>query len=247
MLPFIFWYVDMIYVLFINLFFFFLLSKFWSGWHNTEIHKNLILPAGRCFRSVIYTPLYFPLSSSSFSSIFLSDTQVCEIVQLAAVCGERIFNVYMLPTCAINPKASEITGFTVSGGFLYRNGVVVPTVSLFDALKSFVTFLHSLQRPLLLAAHYARGFDIPILTRVMNQHNLLQPLRMVVSQYLDTLELSRALYPELPRHSLQYLVEVFLKRQHDAHNAVEDARFLQALIQYMSPSKFNTSQFIYEL
>ncbi|CAB1453543.1 unnamed protein product [Pleuronectes platessa] len=59
--------------------------------------------------------------------------------------------------------------------------------------------------PILLAAHNAKGFDAPILTRVLLQNHLLQEFQQVVSGFLDTLQLSKWLHPDLPGQSQPFL------------------------------------------
>ncbi|XP_034444939.1 DNA polymerase III PolC-type-like [Hippoglossus hippoglossus] len=165
------------------------------------------------------------------------DTNVCDIIQLSAVCGERLFNVYTLPFRAISEDTTRVNGFTVSNGGLFLRGNLLYTTPVYEALTSFIAFLQSFHRPVLLAAHNAKGFDAPILTRVLLQNHLLQEFQQVVSGYLDTLLLSKWLYPNLPRHSQQFMVSHFLGRSYDAHNAVEDARMLQELYKIWNPDQ----------
>ncbi|KAL7401864.1 hypothetical protein ABVT39_005566 [Epinephelus coioides] len=157
------------------------------------------------------------------------DTAVCDIIQLSAICGEKVFNVYTLPRHPLTEGASEVNGFTVTDDSLLLHGNAVVTVPLVDALTSFISFLLSFRRPVLLAAHNAKRFDVPVLTRVLQEFNLQQEFQQVVSGFVDTLLLSRNLYPDLGSHSLQYLVRHVMGRTYEAHNAVEDATMLQEL------------------
>ncbi|XP_062246851.1 uncharacterized protein plex9.1 [Platichthys flesus] len=167
------------------------------------------------------------------------DTNVCDITQLSAVCGERLFNVYTLPSRAITEGAQRVTGLTVSNGGLFLRGNRLHTIPIYEALTSFIAFLQSFQRPILLAAHNAKGFDAPILTRVLLQNHLLQEFQQVVSGYLDTLQLSKWLHPDLPQQSQPFLVSYFLGWPYDAHNATEDARMLQELYKIWNPDQNN--------
>lgn len=161
--------------------------------------------------------------------IWFTGTNECNIIQLAAVCGESIFNGYTVPWQPISEGAARITGFTVQGGALFHRGQPVPTMPLRDLLICFIEYLRAFNRPKLVA-HNARFFDAPVLMRVLAENGLQDWFSQVVSCFVDTLNLSKLLYPNLiGGHSLKALVESFLGRRFDAHNALEDARILQEL------------------
>ncbi|XP_049429318.1 protein PML-like isoform X4 [Epinephelus fuscoguttatus] len=165
----------------------------------------------------------------------------CHIIQLSAVCGEREFNAYILPRRPISPKATELTGLTKSRGKLYRHGTPLDTVFLYDALNYFIDFLSSC-RPVLLAAHNAERFDAPILARVLRKCSLWEDFQQVVSGFVDTLPLSRNLFPGLHSYSLESLAKHFLHRDYDAHDALEDAKILQELFNLWRPDNGNISK-----
>uniref|UniRef100_A0A3B4WGD8 exodeoxyribonuclease III n=1 Tax=Seriola lalandi dorsalis TaxID=1841481 RepID=A0A3B4WGD8_SERLL len=177
------------------------------------------------------TIVFFDLETTGLN------TYVCDIIQLSAVCGERVFNVYTLPRCALTESAKQVTGFTVSDDGLFLHGVHVHTTPLVEALTSFIAFLRSFRRPVVLAAHNARGFDAPILTRVLTQCSLRQEFQQVVSEFLDTFLLSKNLFCGLSSYSQENLVRHFLGTTYNAHNAVEDAKMLQELYRTWRPSK----------
>ncbi|KAL3061117.1 hypothetical protein OYC64_009348 [Pagothenia borchgrevinki] len=56
-----------------------------------------------------------------------------------------------------------------------------------------------------------------------------EPFEQVVSGFVDTLPLSKKLYPQLKRFNQPYLVRYFLGERYNAHNAVEDAKLLEEL------------------
>ena len=170
---------------------------------------------------------------------------MCDIIQLSAVTGEKLFNAYILPVQPIAEGAQRVTGFTAYNGGLFLRGDLLQTTPVYEALTSFIAFLQSFHRPILLAAHNARGFDAPILNRVLQQNHLLQKFQQVVSGYLDTLQLSRVLYPQLPKYSQPFLVSHFLGCPYDAHNAVEDARMLQKLYNIWNPDQYNFSRCVF--
>ncbi|TDH09820.1 hypothetical protein EPR50_G00090820 [Perca flavescens] len=170
------------------------------------------------------------------------DTASCHITQLSAVCEENEFNVYTLPRRPIEPRASELTGFTVYRGRLYLCGTLVRTVSLVRALKSFINFLSDFRGPVLLAAHNAKRFDALILSRLLRRFSLWQRFQQVVSGFVDTLMLSRNLYPRLGiKYSQGSLVDYFLEEYYDAHNALEDAKMLQKLFNFWEPDSWDVA------
>lgn len=173
------------------------------------------------------------------------DTAVCDIIQLSAICGEKVFNVYTLPRRALTESAKNVTGFTVSQGTLFLHGNPVETIPLVEALTSFMAFLCSFHRPVVLAAHSARRFDAPVLTRVLRQFSLRQEFQQVVSGFLDTFLLSKNLYRGLGSYSQKNLVCHYLGKTYNAHNAMEDARMLQELFNSWSPNRCDVLRFIY--
>lgn len=170
------------------------------------------------------------------------DTAVCDIIQLSAICGERTFNVYALPRRAMTESAKQVTGFTVSEDRLLLRGIPVKTTPLVEALTSFIDFLRSFRRPVLLVAHGARRFDAPVLSRVMRQCSLRQEFQAVVHGFVDTFLLSKDLFGNLSSYSQVNMVRHFLGQTYDAHNAAEDARMLQELYNSWQPNSRRVSR-----
>ncbi|KAK2842616.1 hypothetical protein Q5P01_012816 [Channa striata] len=170
------------------------------------------------------------------------DTSVCDIIQLSAICGDKVFNVYTLPRNALTQSATEVTGFTVSDGRLFLHGVQMRTTPLVEALTSFIAFLRSFRRPVVLVAHNAKRFDAPVLSRVLQNYSLWQQFQQVVSRFLDTFLLSKNLFRNLSSYSQVYMVDHFLGLTYDAHNALEDARMLQKLYNTWRPKSSDVSR-----
>uniref|UniRef100_UPI0037E80459 DNA polymerase III subunit epsilon-like n=1 Tax=Semicossyphus pulcher TaxID=241346 RepID=UPI0037E80459 len=173
------------------------------------------------------------------------DTNVCDIIQLSAICGEKVFNAYTLPHCELTASAKNVTGFTVSDGTLFLHGEAVDTIPLVEALTSFIAFLRSFHRPVLLAAHSAKRFDAPVITRALRQTSLRHEFLQVVMGFLDTFLLSKNVFHGLSSYSQVYMVRYFLGKTYEAHNAVEDATMLQELFNAWSPNKRTILRFIY--
>lgn len=171
-----------------------------------------------------------------WSIFFLfSETNVCNIIQVSAICEGRSFNGYTVPKLPLSKHVTDLTGFVVHGPHLYRHGVAMQTLSVKDLLRRFIDYLSQFYRPLLVA-HNAEKFDAPVIMRVMAENGLLQQFRQVVSGFVDTYQLSKRLYPYLPGYSLTALARRFLGQQFDAHNALEDARILEKLFLTWKPA-----------
>jgi DNA polymerase III epsilon subunit-like protein len=94
------------------------------------------------------------------------------IIQIAAKCGDKTFSANIVPLSRIDPKASAVTGFTVSAGKLWRHGQLLPTVSEEEASRSFVNFLKSCADQVALVGHNIVRFDAPRILRLLNNHAL---------------------------------------------------------------------------
>lgn len=150
-----------------------------------------------------------------------------------------------MPIGNVDARATEKTGFSVHGEHLYLRGNRVPSVRIRQALTSFLDYINRIQGPVLLAAHNAERFDWVILARVLQKFpNLWHQFKRMVPAYLDTLPLSRGVYPGLRSYSLRSLVEHFLGEDFDTHNAVEDARVLQKLFHTWNLERSTYSEFV---
>ncbi|XP_061181484.1 maternal protein exuperantia-like [Saccostrea echinata] len=179
-----------------------------------------------------YSRVYFDLETTGLG---LS----ADIVQLAARCGETEFNQYVLPTVNINPMASKITGLTYDGTLLYKNGAALPAVSIEMCLSSFFDWLNTsgLKHPVLFA-HNARKFDSLIFGRSVLDSGKEEQGRIICG-FCDTL-------PILKEHasgshlnfSLETLVKDILGCSFSAHDAVEDCRYLQKVVEHHNIDSF---------
>ncbi|XP_034005123.1 DNA polymerase III PolC-type-like [Trematomus bernacchii] len=172
------------------------------------------------------------------------DAKSCHIVQLGASCEHHpIFNDYILPRIPIEYEATGVNGLTVSDGQLLLHGAPVTTVPLYHSLKYFIDYLGSFPGPVLLAAHSAWTFDQIVLMRVLRKFSLFEQFEQVVSGFVDTLLLSKKLYPQLKWFNQPYLVRYFLGEGYNAHNAVEDAKLLEKLFNRWNPDNDDISEF----
>ncbi|XP_029697037.1 uncharacterized protein [Takifugu rubripes] len=176
------------------------------------------------------TLIFFDLETTGLQ------TDVCNIIQVSAICEGRAFNGYAVPELPLSEHVRNLTGFTVDGPYLYRHGVVMQTLLVKDLLRRFIDYLSQFYCPLLVA-HNAEMFDAPVIMRVMAENGLLQRFRQVVSGFVDTYQLIKRLSPCLPGYSLTALARQFLGQRFDAHNALEDAKILEKLFITWRPSK----------
>ncbi|XP_062887440.1 protein PML-like isoform X1 [Mobula hypostoma] len=170
----------------------------------------------------------------------------CDMVQLSAVSGEKIFDKYILPVKSISEGASAINGFQVMDGVLYRFGEPQSTSSLQETMEAFLQFLKALGTPLLIG-HNIWKFDAPILLRVLEELSMKDQFASCITGFLDTLWLAKSAVPrsEVKSYMQTELVQVFLKKGYKAHNAVEDAKSLQELYSVLkfTPEQKKSSQF----
>ncbi|CAL8321523.1 unnamed protein product [Gadus morhua 'NCC'] len=152
----------------------------WCQWTD-DPHMN---QRNSCPFADMQSVVFFDLETTGL------DTKRCDIIQLAAISGDLTFNMYMMPQVAIDRGATAVTGFRVHNGKLFQNGRAMNTAILHEALASFLDFLWSLEQPVLLAAHNARRFDIPVLDKALFRCSLDEDFQQLGSRFLDTLPLN---------------------------------------------------------
>lgn len=137
-----------------------------------------------------------------------------EICQLAAAefvggCLTRTMNVYLRPTCEMDPRAEQIHG--ISADYLDEHGIEPA-----DALRRFFDFLGS---DVLLVAHNNR-FDLKMLRQECSKFGVEFELAGV--EHCDTLALSRFLRPDLESHALRNLIAPLGVEGVNSHDALDD-------------------------
>ena len=178
---------------------------------------------------------------------FLFSGQEAEITQIAAVTmdGTTSFSEYILPTCPIMKRMETITGLSVQrkGGkrVLCRNvkGTSefqpVPSVSLVECLKHFVTWLGKVKencgKDLVLVAHNARAFDMRHLLRHFQLTNMLDQFCTVVTSFGDSLPYLKDVFkgrsPDFKQSNLYFWL---FGESYDVHDAAADVLALQRIL-----------------
>ena len=151
-----------------------------------------------------------------------------DILQIAAVCEDDKFSVYITPTKSVSPGASAVTGLTAQGGVLFHNGTPVPTVPLKQALQSFLGYLAD-RAPVVLIGHNFKSFDFPRIITAMHDCELSSAFREEVIGGVDTLPLMKEKYPNRAIYKQEELVSDILNETYEAHNAMSDVTSLQKL------------------
>ncbi len=80
-----------------------------------------------------------------------------------------------------------------------------------------------------LIAHNCDSFDRPILHHECKR----EQVEMPNFSYIDTLKWARKYRPDLPRHSLQYLRELYGVQENNAHRALDDVMVLYQVFSMM--------------
>ena len=153
-----------------------------------------------------------------------------DIIQIAASCGDKMFNRYVLPRKTITKGATGATGITYENGDLIRNNKPLSAVTIPVALMDFVDFIKTFDKPVIIG-HNIAAFDVPILFNRLKEFNMVAEFNSNISYFVDTLTLARAKYkrPHIENHKQETLVRTLLGKTYDAHNAESDVRALQDL------------------
>lgn len=142
------------------------------------------------------------------------------IVEIAAFdpMDNRKFCTFVNPECPIPPEASAITHIT--------DAMVQDAPKIKEALQAFVDFCGS---EFVLVAHNNDSFDKPMLEGEFKRAGLEMPNWL----FIDSLKWARKYRPDLPRHSLQVLREVYGIEANQAHRALDDVIVLEKLFRFM--------------
>lgn len=177
--------------------------------------------------------------------------EICQIASMA-VNDLAVWSTYILPTCAINPLSSLVTGLVVknSGNERYLTfcGKYVKTLSYKEGIHSFYSHLKTLStkaKHTILIGYNSKTFDIPILFRSFDKVG-------VTASELDTfgigfvdamsvlndMKKSRQLQLNKPsstaRGSLEEVYKHLFNETFRAHEAVKD---ISALYQVLFKSR----------
>lgn len=130
----------------------------------------------------------------------------------------RSFCAFVNPQMPIPPESTQICGIT--------DEMVKDAKTFHDVGKEFIEFCEG---DVVLIAHNNDPFDKQFLIHETKRSNIILPNY----QYIDTLKWARKYRPDLPRHSLQYLREIYNVEANNAHRALDDVIVLYKVFSQM--------------
>lgn len=143
------------------------------------------------------------------------------IIEIAAFDPERnlFFEKLVNPRCPIPAEATAIHHIT--------NEMVADSPDFSQIGKDFVEFCEG---DVVLIAHNNDGFDVHFLRNEFARNQLIMPSW----NFLDSLKWARRYRPDLPRHTLQFLREIYQVAENNAHRALDDVMVLHQVFSYMT-------------
>lgn len=138
------------------------------------------------------------------------------IIELAALdpLNNRSFQKLIHPGCSIPPEATAIHKIS--------DEMVKDAPSFAQVGVEFAEFCEG---NVVLIAHNNDAFDLPFLKNEYARHGIEMPSWI----FLDSLKWARRYRPDLPRHTLQFLREIYNIAENNAHRALDDVVVLQQI------------------
>ena len=161
-------------------------------------------------------PIFFDLETTG------TRPDADRIVEIAAfdLFQNKTFQVFVNPGIPIPKEAANIHGIT--------DDMVKDAPSFAIAGAKFIEFCSG---RVLLIAHNGELFDVPFLRAECKRHKVSFPAGWSL---VDSLKWARKYRRDLPRHSLQYLREVFKIPPNRAHRALDDVMILHQVFSLMT-------------
>lgn len=142
------------------------------------------------------------------------------IVEIAAYdpVNDKSYSQLVNPQISIPDEAAAIHGIT--------NEMIASAPTFAEVGKTFIDFC---QGPCVLIAHNNDNFDKHFLIQESKRHQLEMPDWPMI----DSLKWARKYRPDLPRHSLQFLRQIYGIAENNAHRALDDVIVLHQLFSVM--------------
>ncbi len=159
-------------------------------------------------------PIYYDTETTGLNS------QSDRIIEIAAFdpIKNKTFNELVNPNMPIPKESSDICNITDD---------MVKDAKTFDIIgKQFIEFCGP---DTVLVAHNNDSFDKPFLEAEFKRVNL----KMPSWSFVDSLKWARKYRPDLPKHALQYLREIYNIEANQAHRALNDVIILQKVFEKM--------------
>ena len=180
-----------------------------------------------------------------FADIETDSLQVNKLLQIAAVSGDKTFNIHINPKTDLPLACTNITGLYFHKNNLYRNGRLIPSVSIHRGLRDFRNWILDFNSPVHLVFHNAFSFDIRILARQFLKFNIKFPENVV--EIHDTLPAFRKKIKddEIKDHRLATLALFTKTDLTNAHDALADSVALKQICEtFVEQKKLNLSDFL---
>lgn len=159
-------------------------------------------------------PIYYDTETTGLSS------KNDRIIEIAAFDPQqnRTFEKLINPMQPISDESIAICNIT---------NEMVKDAPTFDIVgKEFIEFCSS---DVVLIAHNNDSFDKPFLDAEFRRANLEMP----TWPFIDSLKWARKYRPDLPKHALQYLRQIYNIEENQAHRALNDVAILQQVFEKM--------------
>lgn len=143
-----------------------------------------------------------------------------KIIEIAAFDprNNRTFCSFINPEVSIPEECIQISGIT--------DAMVADAATFAKVGKDFFDFCGP---DAVLIAHNNERFDKLFLEEECKRNKMTMP----EFAYIDTLKWARKYRPDLPRHSLQYLIEAYGVNEKNTHRALDDVMALYKVFSYM--------------
>lgn len=166
----------------------------------------------RCF------PIYFDIETSGLRS---DQDRIVEIAAYSPI-RDKGFDKLIQPGIPIPAEVSKIHGIT--------DQMVADAPPFAKIAEEFCRFCQCQEgaEPLLIA-HNCFGFDQHFLRAEFERAGLPAP----TWRYLDSLKWARKYRPDLPRHGLQFLRQIYGIEANQAHRAMDDVLVLRSVFEQM--------------
>ncbi|MBI5274454.1 MAG: DUF3820 family protein [Chlamydiales bacterium] len=160
------------------------------------------------------TPIYYDTETTGVRT---DKDRIIEIAAFNPITGDT-FVSFVNPGMSIPPESTAISNIT--------NEMVKDAPFFHQIAPKFFEFCGEMA---VLIAHNNDTFDKVILTNECKRENLTLPS----FRYIDTLKWARKYRPDLPKHSLQYLREIYCIAENTAHRALDDVMVLYQIFSKM--------------
>lgn len=157
-------------------------------------------------------PIYYDTETTGIKA---EKDRIVEIAAYDPVRDLR-FEKFVNPGCPIPPEAIAIHHIT--------DEMVASAPSFAQVGKEFIEFCEG---DVVLIAHNNDNFDVHFLRNEFERHTVAMPSW----KFLDSLKWARRYRPDLPRHTLQFLREIYEIPANNAHRALDDVIVLHQIFQ----------------